>query len=626
VQTRPELISAAIIRAFRRNASSFLLLVAGLLFLVACQTDKAPTATDSASSLLALTQTQEPVNAGSKPSTSQPTGQTEQTTQRETQPAITLTPRLLPTRTASLADRPSGERETPNPWPPAPTSSPSPPKRGGEVVVGGLSQPDTLDPALAESEASRDLVSLVFDSLTSYDPRTGQLVPRLAETWLIAPDSRTITFTLRTDARWHDGRPVVAEDVVFSVEAARDSGTDSLYGPQLEHVTEVRAIGDKLVVVNLDIAHCPSLAVVGELSILPQHVLAGSESDRTYFASAPLGSGPFVFVDWTPAGEVRLARNDDYWGDVAYLDALAYRPFDTPEELESALEGEQIDVALMPAGYLLDTADPHKFSVYRYPAPEFLFVAFNNDHPILSDSRLRQALSMAVDREQLLDVALNGAGDLIAGSLPTTHWAADPTLDPPSYNPDGARRLLAEAGWSDSDGDGWLDRDGERLRLPVRTNGRNRLRENVASLVAGYYRAIGVEAPVELVLWGAVVDDLFTHDFETMVFSWPLRAEPDQSGWWLSTENQIGSGHNFGSFADEEVDRLLGEAQAMPGCDPGDRAELYRQIQGVLARKRPYDFLVIPYATLLTRSDLDGIEAGSFAGPLESAAGWYLAR
>ncbi len=605
VQIRPELLPTVIIRAFRKKAFPFLPLVVGLLFVTACQTAKTPAATGNASPLLTLTHTLEPVEASSKQSPPQPTSQTQQKEQKETQPSTTLTP---------------------SPQPPASTARPSPPIRGGEVVVGGLSHPDTLNPTLAESEADRALVSLVFDSLSSYDARTGQLVPRLAEKWLIAPDSRTITFTLRTDAHWHDGQPVVAEDVVFSIEAARDPAIGSLYGPQLEHVTEVRAIDNNTVVVSLDAAHCPSLAVLGELSILPQHVLAGSESGSASFASAPLGSGPFVFVDWTAEGEVRLARNDDYWGDVPYLDALAYRPFDTHDELGRALESEQIDVALMPAGYPPDTSDPHAFSTYRYPAPEFLFVAFNNEHPILGDSRVRQALSMAVDREQLLDQALKSAADLMAGSLPTTHWAADSTLDPPPYDPDGARQLLAEAGWSDSDGDGWLDRDGERLHLPVRTNGGNRLREDVVSLVAGYYRAIGVYAPVELVLWGAVVDDLFTHDFETMVFSWPLRAEPDQSGWWLSTENEIGSGYNFGSFSNETVDRLLGEALAVPGCDPGDRAELYRQIQAVLAQERPYDFLVIPYATLLARSDLDGIEAGPFAGPLESAADWYIAQ
>jgi peptide/nickel transport system substrate-binding protein len=442
----------------------------------------------------------------------------------------------------------------------------------------------------------------------------------------MAPDSQTITFTLRADAHWHDGQPVVADDVVYSIEAARDAALDSLYGPPLEPVTEVSALDDRTVVVRLGTPHCPALGALGELPILPQHVLAGSDSDVTSFGSHPLGSGPFVFVEQTVDDEIRLARNVDYWGDVPYLDALRYRPFETAADLQSALESEQIDAALMPPGFLPAITDSVSLSVYQYPVPELLFVAFNNDHPLLSDSRVRQALSMAVDRDALQRQVLGGAAELIAGSLPAAHWAADPALEPPAYDPDGARRLLAEAGWSDTDGDGWFDRNGERLRLPVRTNGGNQLREDVATLVASYYRALGIDASVELVGWGAVVDDLFTHDFETIVFSRPLSADPDQSRWWLSTENEIGSGDNVVSFSNETVDRLLGEALNVPECSPSRRAEIYRQIQGVLVQERPYDFLLIPYATLLTRPDLLGMQAGPFAGPLESAATWYLVR
>jgi peptide/nickel transport system substrate-binding protein len=333
-----------------------------------------------------------------------------------------------------------------------------------------------------------------------------------------------------------------------------------------------------------------------------------------------------VFVDWTAGGEARLARNDDYWGNVPYLNALSYRPFATMADLQGALERKEIDVAWMPPGSLSDiTHLSPTFSAYRYPAPELVFVAFNNNHPTLSDTRVRQALSMAVDREGLVDGSLGGAAELVAGSLPASHWAADSALEPPAYDPDGARQLLAEAGWSDSDGDGWLDRDGERLRLPVRTNGGNQLREDIATLVAAYYRAIGVDAPVELVPWGAVVDDLFTHDFEAIVFSWPLSPEPDQSRWWLSTEDEIGRGYNFASFADETVDGLLSEGLTVPGCEPGRRADLYQQVQGALTQERPYDFLFMPYATLLAPPNLHGLEAGPFAGPLDQAALWYLA-
>jgi peptide/nickel transport system substrate-binding protein len=496
---------------------------------------------------------------------------------------------------------------------------------GGEIVVGGLGHPDTLNPLLAESEVGRALVPLLFDSLLAYDAHSGLLIPHLAEAWTVASDSRTITFTLRTDARWHDGRSVAADDVVFSIQAARDPVLNSLYSPQLGHVIQVAAPGNDRVVVSLDEAHCPSVAILGELPLIPQHLLTEADLDSNSFDSTLVGSGPFVFVEWTPGGEVHLARNDDYWGDVPYLDVWRYRPFETAPELVRAMKSEQLDAALVPPGQLADMADPPlPFSVYRYPMPEFLFIAFNNDHPVLGDSRVRMALSMAVDRQQLLEQVLGGGGELMAASLPAGHWAADPALQAPPYDPKGAQQLLLEAGWADSDGDGWLDRDGERLRLPVRTNGGNRLREDVATLLTSYYRAIGVDASLELVNWGAVVDDLFTHDFDTMVLSWPIWAEPGQSQWWLSTQDEIGSGYNVVSFANQRVDQLLQEALTVPGCDADRRAELYQEVQSVLARERPYDFLFLPYSTLLTQPDLHRPISGPFAGPLESAASWYL--
>jgi peptide/nickel transport system substrate-binding protein len=584
----------------------YLLLVAGLLSLATCRSDRGHTTADTPS--FSPTVTRDVGTATpSQPETVSP---------RE---ATKIIPTPIPTVTAIAASVV---------LPPA-TPSPSAPQPGGQIVVGGLGRPDTLNPLLAESEAGRALVPLLFDSLLAYDPNSGQVIPHLAERWTVADDGKIITFTLRTNALWHDGQPVAADDVVFSIEAARDPALDSPYGPQLGHVIEANAPDDATLVVELDEPDCPSLEVLGALPILPQHLLANSDLSVASLADAPVGSGPFVFVDWTPEGEVHLARNEDYWGGAPYLDTWSYRPFANAVDLQHAWESGQIDMALMPPGRLpgvIDASPSLKAnqSVYHYLSPEFVFIAFNNEHPVLSDSRVRLALSMAVDRQQVLDQALDGMGELIAGTLPATHWAADPALSPPPYDPDGARQLLAEAGWSDSDGDGWLDRDGMRLRLPIRTNGGDRLREDIAILVAGYYRAIGIDASTELVAWGALVDDLFTHDFEAIVFGWPLPADPDQSRWWLSTENGLGIGYNFVSFADERVDRLLHEALTVPSCDAGRRAERYQQIQHLLAEKRPYDFLLIPYATVLIHPGLHGLVAGPFSNPLESAAAWYV--
>lgn len=580
------------------KALSSLLVIAGLLFLVACQPGKAPETGDGVVPVPSLTRTVEQSHD-------------EQFDDKEQEEAGS-------SQSLPVTPQPTESHQ------PVAVSATHSPVQGGKVVVGGLGAPDTFNPLLAESEVERALVPLLFDSLLAFDRETAEPIPHLAEMWNVAEDDQIITFTLRSDARWQDGQPVIADDVVFTIEAARDPAIDSIYGPQLADVTQISAPDDRTVVVSLREANCPSLIALGRLPILPQHLLTRADVSTLSPGAKLIGSGPFIFSDWPPDGEVRLARNPEYWGESPYLDSWSYRPFKDIVDLGHALESGEIDVGLMPPGRLPDfAAASSSLSVFRYPVPEYLFVAFANDHPILSEQKVRLALSMAVDRDQLLERVLDGAGELVVGPFPSSHWASDPTLRPPLYDPDGARQLLAEAGWTDSDGDGWLDRDGDRLRLPVRTNGGDQLRADVAMLIAGYYRDIGIDASVQLVRWGGLVDDLFTHDFDVIVFGWPIGADPDQSQWWLSTENEIGFGYNFVSFADERVDGWLQEALAAPNCDLARRAELYRQVQDVLAQERPYDFLFVPYATVLSRSDLYGVIAGPFAGPLDSAPRWY---
>jgi peptide/nickel transport system substrate-binding protein len=176
VQTKPEPLSTVIIRASRNRTFSFIPLVIGLLFLAACQPAEAPTATGNTPPSPILTRTLEVAEEQNVKGTPQPTAETEGAAQGGTRPSSTPTRGPSPTPTASLPARPSGTRES-----------------------------NQLNPLLAESEAGRALVPLLFDSLTTHDPLSGQLVPRLAEEWLVAPDSRTITFTLRADAQWHDG-------------------------------------------------------------------------------------------------------------------------------------------------------------------------------------------------------------------------------------------------------------------------------------------------------------------------------------------------------------------------------------------------------------------------------------
>jgi peptide/nickel transport system substrate-binding protein len=183
---------------------------------------------------------------------------------------------------------------------------------------------------------------------------------------------------------------------------------------------------------------------------------------------------------------------------------------------------------------------------------------------------------------------------------------------------------LARAGLRDTTGDGWLDQGGKRLELGIRLNGQNELYQNLGWLLSSYYRDLDLFAHAESVPVDSVIDDLFTHDFNLAIFSWPLLPAPDQRLYWHSTENSEGMGLNFTSYHNPELDRLLEEAVAIPGCPVDERATIYGDIQQILAEERPVDFLVTPNRHVLVADRLHGVEPGPFAPLTWNITGWRL--
>jgi peptide/nickel transport system substrate-binding protein len=505
-----------------------------------------------------------------------------------------------------------------------------------EVSIGGPGPLRSFNPLLADDEGTRAISRLLFDSLLSVDPDTGALRPGLAESWLVSPDSRTITFTLRTSPRWHDGEALTAKDAAFTMELARQ------LAPQTPHLVEFSAIAataspdTHTLVVTLRQPACTLLYPLGLLPILPGHLLAGSNAITDSFNSAPIGSGPFMYRAGSPGQGIIVARNPSYWGSRPSLDSLSYQVFTDTQTLADAVAAGRVDVASLPRDTAVSLPDNPDLNRYPYPTQEYFFIAFNNavtvtNHFILSDRRVRQALSLALDRRHILEQVVAGEGVLLSGPFLPGYWAVDtgearlaPPTQPPPYDPEQARALLAEAGWSDSDNDGVLDKAGVPLRFIIHANGENRTREEIAILAQQYYRAIGVDATVGTAEYGNFLYYIFEHDFDALVFSWPLGLEPDQSQFWRSDKNAIGSGFNFVSYSNSQVDALLDEAAGLPGCSPGARAQRYGKVASILAEDRPYDFLFAPNAYLVARSRVAGIAPSPFAGPYWNVGDWYI--
>jgi peptide/nickel transport system substrate-binding protein len=319
-----------------------------------------------------------------------------------------------------------------------------------------------------------------------------------------------------------------------------------------------------------------------------------------------------------------LVRNINYRQPAPALDELHIRFLDE-DEVTIALSEGQFDLV----GPVTDPAieaEQQAFEKQSYSTAQMIYVAINFD-PQNGDSiapDLRQAMLLALDREAIVTEALGGNGHLLAGSLLPGHWATPNDLPLPAYSPDQARRLLAQAGLEDTDGDGWLEREETDLEFGIRLNGQNSLHQDLGWLASSYYRDMGLFVRAESVPADSLIDDLFTHDFNLAIFSWPIPADPDQRLYWHSTENDEGRGLNFTSYSNPDLDRLLEEAVAVPGCRTEDRADLYAEIQQLLAEKRPVDFLLAPERHLLIRSPLQGIRPGPFAPLTWNVTDWYL--
>jgi len=522
-----------------------------------------------------------------------------------TPPEVTVVPAVSPTVASPTAI-------------PTPTTA-VPPQQGGAAILGLVGQPESLNPITNDNPALRELAPLLFDTLLRVDPQTAELQPGLAQNWEYTNAGQQVIFHLPPGLKWSNGDPLTAAAIAASLAATEH--------PALLAFSDISARDDHTLALTFTKTDC---AAVTNLALLP--LLPAAEITAT----VPTGSGPFMVSQWSANKRtLQLAPNPNFHGPAPLLNGLTIR-FLMQAELAIALSEGQFDLVqlsmvnneLLIVNNSLFTIHNSQFTNLVYPAPQVIYVAINfapaQQTPLAP--KIRQALALALDREAILAEALAGDGQLLAGSLLPGHWAASKTLSPPKYAPDTARALLTQAGLQDSDGDGWLDQNGQRVELAIRLNGQNSLHQNLGWLISGYYRDLGLFARAESVPFDSVMDDLFTHDFNLALFSWPILPDPDQRLYWRSTENSAGLGLNFTSYNNPRLDGLLDQGVAIPLCEPAERVKIYTQVQQILAQERPVDFLLAPNRNLLVSKRLHGLQPGPFTPFTWNVSEWSVEK
>jgi len=454
------------------------------------------------------------------------------------------------------------------------------PTPGGTAIIVLGSDPEHLNAGISTGYPIGAVGASLYSALVYLD-RDGVAHGELAESWSVSDDDLVYTFTLRA-ANFHDGTPVTSADVVYSMQEIL-APNHGRFLNAYRNIASITAPDDATVVIELAQPYAPliNLLTVFEAPVLPKHIYEGTDPLSNPANDNPIGSGPFRFVEWVRGERVVLERNDDYFRDAALLDRLIYRVVPQDAARSVALEVGEADIVwgfyMPPADLDRLDANPNVDVWKGQTIPSLYFVFVNHDNPALADVRVRQALMYAIDRDQIVEQAQGGLGEIAGGPFGSGFGYAYSeasdyrTLYP--YDPARARELLAEAGVSN-------------LTLNFVYDSARGAFAAAGEIMRDNLRQVGITLNVQPVERSVMVERVYGRDYDLSMQSFTSSGDP-AIGYhriYLTAER----GQNFVNatgYSNAEVDALLSAAAGLANLEA--RAAAYADALAILARDVP---------------------------------------
>lgn len=485
---------------------------------------------------------------------------------------------------------------------------------GGTIVIATTAEPDALFPPITTTLQGRQVTELLFDNLAQVGIKMNTLgdegfEPRLAKSWAWSGDSLSIAFSLDPAARWHDGKPVRAQDVVFSFSTYTDSTVGSPTAAQLAQIDSISAKDSVTAVVWFKKKYPRQFYdAASQMLILPEHVYAADRDSITKKAGLhdPVGSGRFRFGTWKRSESLTLvADTSNYRGrpGVGRVQFIIAPEFTTA--LTKFLTGEaDVFEALRPED-LVSIAKNPSLKVVRLPGMAYVFMQFNLRDPkdpqkrneMFSNKALRRALSMALDRDAMVKNVFDSLAQVSVGPTVSTYPTTPRTLPGIPFDTVTAGRILDSLGWRDSNRDGVRDRSGKDLSFSILVPSSSKSRQRMAVLIQEQLRRVGVKASIETLDFPALMQRQTDRDFETMLWAWQLTPSP--SGLrqtWSSASARSASGSNFGSYENPTFDAYVDSALAATSSVRS--AHLFEQAYRIILEDAPAVWLYEPETVL----------------------------
>jgi peptide/nickel transport system substrate-binding protein len=495
------------------------------------------------------------------------------------------TPAAPPASPTTAPQPPAGSKPTAaaesKPADSTPVSKPTEaqPKRGGQMSLGIISDP-TLNPFTWPGQFSTIMASKpIWNTLTKYEPGTMRTVPDLATAWEVAPDGLSWTFKLRQNVKWHDGKPFTAADVKFTLENLINPNVNALFRSNITGLKDVQIVDDYTVKLNLDKPFASLPIQLGyNIVMAPKHLLDGQDLNvLTEYIQNPIGTGPFKVKEIVRGSFISMEAFDDYYDGRPNLDRVVYKIIPEINTQVAQLRTGELDLALIEPANKETLKNQQNLAFFTVEQPNTFFFPLNNAREPFNDIRVRRALTLGSNRQLMVERILNGEAPLAAGAYGTAFGDfQNKELKPYPYDPERAKQLLAEAGWTPG-ADGILEKNGKKMSFGFMVDKGSPVREQMALAVQQDWKKLGIETKLEVEEFNVYLKrgNSRPGDYDART-GWRITApDPDKTAEY-TTEGAL----NHYMYSNPEVDRLMAEGRA--SADPQKRVKIYHDLQKLI--------------------------------------------
>jgi peptide/nickel transport system substrate-binding protein len=496
----------------------------------------------------------------------------------------------------------------------------------GDILVRGeIGDASNLIPLLASDSASHNIAGMVYNGLVKYD-KDMNIVGDLAESWDITAKGLVITFHLRKGVKWHDGQPFTVADVLYTYQITVDPKTPTAYAEDFRAIKKAVALDDYTFRVTYDKPFAPAL-ISWSSSILPWHLLSGTDITQSPLKRHPIGTGPYKFKEWVAGQKIVLVSNPDYFEGRPYIDGQITRIIPDTATMFLELRAQNLGMmGLTPLQYTRQTENNlfrNNFNKYRYLSFAYTYLGYNLKNPLFTDKRVRQAISYAINKDEIISGVLLGLGKPATGPYKPGSWAYNDKVQNYNYNPQKARELLREAGWTKLNSDGVLEKDGKPFVFEIVTNQGNETRQKCAEIIQRQLKDIGITVKIRILEWSAFVTNFINkRRFDAVILGWTIPLDPDAYDVWHSSKTKPEE-LNFISYNNPEADKVLEKGRST--FDQKERKKYYDRFQEILAEDQPYTFLYVPDALIITHNRFRGIQPAPI-GLEYNFIKWYVPK